>query len=50
MCPLDADLFRSCHERLHFIKSLTKEKRSHSLQLNKANASDTEVAFVDLNL
>ena len=39
--PLVADLFLFCYER-DFMMS--------ELQLNKANASDTEAAFLDLHL
>ena len=59
--PLVADLFLFCYER-DFMKSPTKEKRYDMIDafnstsrypydlLNKANASDTEAAFLDLNL
>ena len=42
--PLVADLFLFCYER-DFLNIYPAE-----LQLNKANASDTEAAFLDLNL
>ena len=60
--PLVADLFLFCYER-DFMMSLSDDKQADvidafnttsrypsELQLNKANASDTEAAFLDLHL